>query len=140
MGGSWGGLLVTYALMERPDVFDGALAIGSSYNGAERSLQAQLNALAKAQPLNGKRFYLGMGKLDPAAPGGVEYYEALKKLILKACSIGWIFRGLWAFGYEYSRLCRWAAVLFARPSLNLPPQSLQNLPGFTHRLPGRGRF
>ena len=71
-----------------------------------------------------------MGKLDPAAPGGVEYYEALKKkLILKACSIGWIFRG---FGHSGTNIPGYAAglqFLFARPSLNLPPQSLQNLPG-----------
>ncbi|HRH76458.1 MAG TPA: alpha/beta hydrolase-fold protein [Cellvibrionaceae bacterium] len=139
VGGSWGGLLVTYALMERPDVFDGALAIGSSYNGAERSLQAQLNALAKAQPLNGKRFYLGMGKLDPAAPGGVEYYEALKKADIKGLQHRVDF--LEGFGHSGTNIPGYAAglqFLFARPSLNLPPQSLQKFAGFYAPVTGQG--
>ncbi|HNG60646.1 MAG TPA: alpha/beta hydrolase-fold protein, partial [Cellvibrionaceae bacterium] len=139
VGGSWGGLFVTYALMERPDVFDGALAIGSSYGGADQSLQAQINALAKAQPLKGNRFYAGAGKLDPAVRGSEEYYEALKKADIKGLHYKMDF--LEGFGHSGMNIPGYAAglqFLFARPNLTITKQNLQKFAGDYAPVGGKG--
>lgn len=140
VGGSWGGLFATYALMERPDVFDGALVIGSSYEGAEQPLQAQLNKLAAASSLPGNRLYMGMGKLDPAAQSGLDYYEALKKAGIKGMQ--YKLDLLEGFGHSGMNIPGYGAglrYLFARPSLSLPKHSLQKHAGIYAPLAGKGQ-
>lgn len=139
VGGSWGGLFVTYALMARPDVFEGAIAIGSSYGGAETNLQSQLNALASGQALAGNRFYLGVGKFDPAAPQGLDYYEALKKAGIKGLQHRMDF--LDGFGHSGMNIPDYAAglqYLFARPNLKLSKHALQKLAGVYAPVGGKG--
>lgn len=139
VGGSWGGLFVTFALMERPDVFDGALAIGSAFDGAEPILRAQLSALAKGQALTGNRIYFGLGKLDPAVPGGLEYYQALKAADIKGLQYKMDY--LEGFGHSGMNIPGYAAglqFLFTRPNLTIPKQILQKLAGFYAPIDGKG--
>lgn len=139
VGGSWGGLFVTYALMARPDVFEGAIAIGSSYGGAESNLHGQLNALASGQALAGNRFYLGVGKFDPAAPQGLDYYEALKKAGIKGLQHRMDF--LDGFGHSGMNIPGYGAglqYLFSRPSVSLPKHSVQKRTGVYTPVDGKG--
>jgi predicted alpha/beta superfamily hydrolase len=130
VGGSWGGLFVTYALLERPDIFDGALAIGGSYSAAEPALREQIVRVKAAKSLAGNRLYLGMGKLDPAATQGVNYFDALKAADIKGLQLKLDY--LDGFGHSGMNIPGYAGglqFLFARPQLALSKEKLQRLAG-----------
>lgn len=78
LGGSWSGVFATYALFENPAAFDGAIAIGPSYDIAGDVMRQQLEAASRSQALKGKRLYIGIGKWDPVAPSVLDYAKALE--------------------------------------------------------------
>ncbi len=69
MGTSMSALFATYALLEQPETFDGAIAIGADFGSAKGVLTKQIESLANTDRLAGKRLYLGVGSLDAIAPG-----------------------------------------------------------------------
>lgn len=130
LGGSWGATFVTYALLEQPDVFDGAIAIAGDYNTANDVFEQQLTSYANSSALNGKRIYLGVGKGDSVAPDVLSYAEKMKAANLKGFSIkmesleGYGHSGMnvpgYANGYKY---------MFERPQLEIAPEILKKLTG-----------
>lgn len=130
LGGSWGGLFVTFALFERPDIFDGAIAIGGDYASGGDVVHQQIRSLVGSNALSGKRLYLGLGKWDPVAPVALDYVSELKHANVQGLQLqvdyleGFGHSGMnvpgYASGYQY---------MFARPNVTLAAEKLQRLAG-----------
>ncbi len=130
LGGSWGATFATYALLQQPEVFDGAIAIAGDYKTAGDVFDQQLKSLANSQALTGKRLYLGVGKGDSVAPEVLAYAEKLKAANLTGLNIrvdvldGYGHSGMnvpgYASGYKY---------VFERPQLTIAPETLEKLTG-----------
>jgi Predicted hydrolase of the alpha/beta superfamily len=130
LGGSWSGVFATYALLENPAVFDGAIAIGPGYDiGGEIMLQ-QIEAASRSQAYKDKRLYIGVGKWDPVAPSVLDYATALIDANVPGLQFkldqqeGFGHSGMnipgYAGGYQY---------LFARPRQSVSLEKLQALAG-----------
>jgi len=61
VGHSRGGLFATYALLERPEVFDGYISISPSLWWNDRALVKQAEATIERQPWAGRFLYMTMG-------------------------------------------------------------------------------
>lgn len=68
IGGSLSAAFATYALLEQPEEFTGAIAIAGDYDVALQTLEPQIQALKNTDALDGKRLYLGVGGGDLGAP------------------------------------------------------------------------
>jgi predicted alpha/beta superfamily hydrolase len=130
LGGSWGATFTTFALLERPDVFDGAIAIGGDYKSASNAFDQQLKAVANSKALNGKSLYIGVGKGDAAAPDVIAYTEKLNAMKLPGFKLkldvqeGFGHSGMnvpgYASGYKH---------IFDRPQITVAPQKLAKFTG-----------
>lgn len=128
LGGSWGATFATYALLEKPDVFDGAIAIAGDYKS--EAFEQQLKLLANSKTLDGKRLYLGVGKGDSAMPEVLAYSEKLRLANLSGFNLavevleGYGHSGMnvpgYASGYKY---------MFERPQIELGQEALRKLAG-----------
>lgn len=130
VGGSWGGLFVTYALLERPDIFDGAISIGGSYDSGAEVLKQQISNLKLLSSLKGNRLYLGTGKMDPAAKGAVRYFEALSAANIPGLKVR--FDYLDGFGHSGMNIPGYASgfqYLFERPKIEVESRVLRSLAG-----------
>lgn len=130
LGGSWGATFATYALLERPDVFDGAIAIAGDYTSAADKFDQQMKTAAKSNALEGKRLYIGVGKGDSVAPKVVAYAKKLKAAKLKGFDLkvdvldGFGHSGMnipgYAGGYQF---------MFERPRVAVDQKILKQLAG-----------
>lgn len=130
LGGSWGGTFVTFALLEQPNIFDGAIAIAGDYKTASEVFDKQIKSLSGSNALNGKRLYIGVGNGDPVAPAVLDYAEKLKQAQLNGFKLkldhleGFGHSGMnvpgYAAGYQY---------VFERPKLSLATDKLKQLVG-----------
>lgn len=130
LGGSWGATFATFALLERPKVFDGAIAIAGDYQIANKAFEQQIQKLSKSKLLAGKRLYIGVGKQDRVAPVVVNYVEKLRQAELKDFSIK--FDHLDGFGHSGMNVPGYAngyKYMFARPQLSLPQKTLDRYAG-----------
>jgi len=136
LGGSWGGLFVTYALLEKPEVFAGAIAIGPSYGAAVDVLQKQIEAASKSKQFDGKRLYVGIGKWDSIESDVLSYAKALTDA--KVPGLNFKLDHLEGFGHSGMNIPGYAAgyqYIFSRPRLSLSPHQLQPLVG-VYRMEG----
>jgi len=130
LGGSWGATFVTYALLDQPDVFDGAIAIAGDYKSAGAVFDKQLKSLANSQALKGKRLYLGVGKGDEVASDVLAYADKLSATKLTGFKLkvdaleGFGHSGMnvpgYASGYQY---------MFERPNIEVAPAMLEQWVG-----------
>ncbi|HSC66145.1 MAG TPA: alpha/beta hydrolase-fold protein [Cellvibrio sp.] len=130
LGGSWGATFTTFALLERPDVFEGAIAIAGDYTSAGNVFDQQLKSLANSKALDGKHLYIGVGKGDSVAPDVIAYAEKLKAANLKGFKLkldsleGFGHSGMnvpgYASGYKY---------IFERPQITVSPKDLKQFVG-----------
>jgi predicted alpha/beta superfamily hydrolase len=130
LGGSWGASFATYALLEQPQVFDGAIAIAGDYIVAADAMQQQIQALVGSNALNGKRLYVGLGKYDAVAPTVLNYVETLKKAKLNGLNIKLDY--LEGFGHSGMNIPGYAGgfqYMFTRPQITLPNKALQTFVG-----------
>lgn len=78
LGGSWSALFATYALLERPQTFDGAIAIAANYHSSKEALDELIQSHRGTSHLKDKRLYIGIGKFDIVAPSVTEFASKLK--------------------------------------------------------------
>ncbi len=125
LGGSMGGTFTTYALLERPDFFAGAIAIGGGYEHFEQDFNALIEQHHNSNKLSGKRLYLGVGSHDAIAPAVLRLAEKLEAANLQGFNVkldhteGFGHSGMnvpgYAGGYQY---------MFQRPVEKLDEQTL----------------
>ena len=130
LGGSWGATFATYGLIERPDTFDGAIAIAGDYHPGRDVMQKQIEDLANTNALAGKRLYIGVGVWDPVVTGVLELTNALKKAELKGFDLK--LEQLDGFGHSGMNLPGYAGGyqhMFKRPKLKLPNSTLEQYVG-----------
>ena len=130
LGGSWGGTFTTFALLERPDVFDGAIAIAGDYRNASAVFDQQLKSLANSKALDGKHLYIGVGKGDAVAAEVIAYAEKLKALNLKGFKLK--LDALDGFGHSGMNVPGYAngyKHIFERPQISLAPKVLEKFVG-----------
>lgn len=130
LGGSWSGVFATYALLENPVAFDGAIAIGPSYEVGGEVMQQQIEAASRSQAFNGKRLYIGIGKWDPVAPSVLDYAKALTEANVKGLEFKLDHRE--GFGHSGMNIPGYAAGyqhMFNRPRQSIAPEKLQSLAG-----------
>lgn len=130
LGGSWGATFATYGLLERPDTFDGAIAIAANYQPGRDVMQKRIGHLSKTNTLAGKRLYIGVGSWDPVVNGVLELADTLKKAELKGFNLkleqldGYGHSGMnlpgYAGGYQH---------MFKRPKLALPINTVERYVG-----------
>jgi predicted alpha/beta superfamily hydrolase len=130
LGGSWSGVFATYALLENPSAFDGAIAIGPSYEIGMEAMLQQIAAASHSQAFKGKRLYIGIGKWDPVMPSASAYAKALKEAQVPGLEFtldevaGFGHSGMnipgYARGYQH---------LFNRPRLSLAADKLRAVEG-----------
>ncbi len=130
LGGSWGATFTTFALLERPDVFEGAIAIAGDYTSTSTVFDQQLKAIANSKALDGKHLYIGVGKGDSVAADVFAYAEKLKAANLKGFKLkldsleGFGHSGMnvpgYASGYKY---------IFERPQITVAPKDLKKFVG-----------
>ncbi len=125
VGGSTGAVFATYALLEHPAAFTGAIAIAGGYGDFQAVFKQQLHALGHTDALAGKRLYMGAGSLDEVAPQVATLAQAIEKAQPKGFDvrldhvIGYGHSGMnipgYAAGFQH---------VFSRPSLTLPAGKL----------------
>lgn len=76
VGNSLSGLFVTYALLEKPRLFDGYLALGATLGWDDGYLYDRLNGLSQHHFPRGTRYYLGFGELDSGVTDFYSFTEA----------------------------------------------------------------
>lgn len=134
LGGSWGGVFATYALFENPSVFDGAIAIGPSYDVGMETLLQQIGAASRLHAFKDKRLYIGIGKWDPVMPSVSAYAKALRE----AQVLGLEFTLDEADGFGHSGMnipgyARGLQQMFKRPRLSLAADKLRAVSGVYQR-------
>lgn len=130
LGGSWGATFATFALLDKPSVFDGAIAIGGDYQIASKAFEQQIQKLSKSKLLAGKRLYIGVGKEDRIAPSVAGYVEKLQQAQLTGFNIQ--FDHLDGFGHSGMNVPGYAngyKYMFARPQLSLSQKTLDKYAG-----------
>ena len=130
LGGSWGATFVTFALLEQPNIFDGAIAIAGDYNTASDVFDKQIKSLSGSNALAGKRLYIGIGAGDAVAPSVLAYAEKLKQAKFAGFQLkldhlaGYGHSGMnvpgYAAGYQH---------IFERPQLSLTTEKLNQFVG-----------
>jgi len=78
MGTSMSALFSTYALLERPEAFDGAISIAADYESSNDELMRLVESLEGTNKLADKRLYLGVGSWDLVAPSVLSFAERLQ--------------------------------------------------------------
>ncbi|BCD96284.1 alpha/beta hydrolase [Marinagarivorans cellulosilyticus] len=130
LGGSWGATFATYGLLQRPDIFDGAIAIAGDYSPGRDAVQKRIEYLANTSDLVGKRLYIGVGSWDPVVPGVLELTDSLKKANLNGFDLQ--LEKLDGFGHSGMNLPGYAGGyqhMFKRAKLDLPKDVLQGFEG-----------
>jgi predicted alpha/beta superfamily hydrolase len=130
LGGSWGGTFVTFALLEQPNIFDGAIAIAGDYKTASEVFDKQIKSLSGSNALDGKRLYIGVGNGDPVAPAVLDYAEKLKQAKLNGFKLK--LDHLEGFGHSGMNVPGYAAGyqhVFERPRLSLATDKLRQFVG-----------
>lgn len=130
LGGSWGGTFVTFALLDRPQVFDGAIAIGGDYEIGNEVFAQQIKELSGTDLLAGKSLYIGVGKQDLVAPNVAAYAGKLQQAKLKGFKLK--FDNLDGFGHSGMNVPGYAIGyrhIFARPQLSLSANTLKQYVG-----------
>jgi len=87
IGSSLGGLFTTYALLTRPDLFDGYIALSAPYILEKHLFEQKVAALSGTKALCGKRVYVGVGDADPNRDGVIEFARRLKKAHLRGLGL-----------------------------------------------------
>lgn len=77
MGASLGGLFTSYALLEKPELFDGYIALAAPYVFEQQYFTSKLDSLKGSQSLDNKRLYLAVGSLDFNVPLVQGFSDAL---------------------------------------------------------------
>lgn len=130
LGGSWGGTFVTFALLEQPTVFDGAIAIAGDYKTANDIFVKQIESLSGTNALDGKRLYIGIGNGDAVAADVLAYAEKLKQTKLTGFKLKVNY--LEGFGHSGMNVPGYAAGyqhMFERPQLSLGANKLNMFSG-----------
>lgn len=130
LGGSWGGVFATYALLENPSVFDGAIAIGPSYGIGMEAMLQQIEKVSGSPAFNDKRLYIGIGKWDPVAPDVSTYAKALTDANVPGLKFK--FDELEGFGHSGMNIPGYAGGyqhIFGRPKLSLSSDKLRAVAG-----------
>lgn len=130
LGGSWGATFATFALLDRPQIFDGAIAIAGDYQIANKVFDQQIKTISKSKLLSGKRLYIGVGKQDRIAPVVAGYVKKLQQAKPKEFSFQ--FDHLDGFGHSGMNVPGYAKgykYMFARPQLALPQKTLDKYVG-----------
>lgn len=130
LGGSWGATFTTFALLERPDVFEGAIAIAGDYKTASTVFDQQLKSLANSNALRGKRLYIGVGAGDMVAAEVTAYARKLKAANLRG--IKFKFEKLEGYGHSGMNVPGYSGGykhIFDRPQVAVAYKTLANLVG-----------
>ncbi len=135
LGGSLGANFATFALLERPQAFSGAIAIGGSYGGSREVYQKLIQKHADSMALENKRLYLGVGVADSLVSQVTGLAEAIKNAQIAGLNLkvdvlpGYGHSGMnvpgYAAGYKF---------IFERPRLTLSRDYLKTLEGTYHSL------
>lgn len=130
LGGSWGGLYVTYALLERPDIFDGAVAIAGDYALAQEKLSQMITMHKGSNNLQNKRLYLGVGELDRTFPAVKGLVKELTQANIDGFQI--MYESKPGYGHSGMNVPGYASgfkFMFQREALELPQEVLQSYAG-----------
>lgn len=87
IGSSLGGLFATIALLEKPSLFDGYVALSAPYVAEYAYFQAKLAELGGTKVLKGKRLFLGVGGLEFNKPLVIDFSQQLKGAGLKGLRV-----------------------------------------------------
>lgn len=85
-GASLGGLFTSYAMLERPDLFAGYVAISAPYTMAEEYFDNKLQDLPRRH-LWRKRAYFGVGALQDNEEQVTEFVDALRSSVRKGPNV-----------------------------------------------------
>ncbi|TVZ41806.1 hypothetical protein P886_1156 [Alteromonadaceae bacterium 2753L.S.0a.02] len=130
MGSSFGGVFTTYAMLAKPGLFNGYVAMAAPYDVASDYFQTRIAELAGTRELNNTRLYLGVGSYDLNRTQVVEMAMQLRWAHLKGLHAKkQVLPGLghagatpvgYTHGYQY---------VFKRPKLKLPMAVLEQYVG-----------
>ncbi len=130
IGGSTGAIFATYALLEQPAAFKGAIAIAGGYGDALSVLEKQVQTLKNSQALASKRLYMGVGSLDAVAPQVKNFAQTLAIARLDGFEAHMDY--VPGFGHSSMNIPGYASGfqhIFRRPELNLRADQLAKVAG-----------
>lgn len=81
-GSSLSGLFALYAVIEKPELFDGCIALSATLGWDQNYLYRQLAELPPEHFPEGTRCYLGFGEYDPGIGQYFEFLQAVSQLNL----------------------------------------------------------
>lgn len=130
LGGSWGGLYTSYALLARPDAFRGAISIAPTYQTGMQALKKLVDHHRGTHNLRDKRLYIGVGSFDDVLPYVREFSEYLTAAQLPGLKINFELKE--GYGHSGMNVPGYASgyrFIFERPEIILPAATLQSYSG-----------
>ncbi|TVZ41511.1 putative alpha/beta superfamily hydrolase [Alteromonadaceae bacterium 2753L.S.0a.02] len=138
LGGSWGAVFTTYALLQSPELFDGAIAIGGGYEPFEAAFDTVIDQFTVNPDLRDKRLYLGIGRYDEVAPSVLRLADKIESAKLSGLQVKLNY--LEGFGHSGMNIPGYAGgyqFLFQRPVVTVTKQVLKHYRG-TYKIKGEG--
>lgn len=130
VGSSLGGLFATWAMFEKPELFDSYVALSAPYVLEQEYFDSKLAELSGSKALKGKRLFIGVGSLEfnePLVKGFSEQLKAAQLKGLKARTkvihhVGHSGVNLAGFTYGLQHA-------FKRPRLSIDPELVERYSG-----------
>ncbi|BCD97378.1 alpha/beta hydrolase [Marinagarivorans cellulosilyticus] len=136
-GSSLGGLFTTYAMLEKPYLFAGYVALSAPYNIEQEYFDRRLAEIENTRTLNGTRAYFGVGSLDFNKEQVATFVSSLKSKQLKGLrSKLKISNGVGHAGVEPIGYTHGYQYVFKRRSLKLNKELLNQYAGNYESFPG----
>lgn len=137
MGASFGGLFTSYAMLAKPGLFDGYVALAAPYNVEQAYFEQRLTELHGSRALQGVRHFAAVGSQDFNEPQVSGFQEILKSAHLKGLKsrkkvmsyLG--HAGVGPVGYTYG-----LQYVFERPRIRLDSATLDQYVGEYGFAPG----
>lgn len=131
LGSSLGGIFATYALLQKPQLFDGIVATAAPYSGlGEGYFEGLIADLSNSKALSGKRMYLAVGSLGPNLSQVTDLGKVLANSHLKGVRIKTVvIPGVGHAGIEPIAFTKGLQFAFRRPRVKLSRRFLRRYEG-----------
>lgn len=129
VGASLGGLFASYAMLQKPNLFSGYIALSAPYDIEQAYFGSRLAQLAGSQSLEGARLYLSVGSLDLNRNQVQAFSQALEAHDLGVRTKFKLVKGVGHAGVEPIAYTFGLQHIFERPKLQLHPRVLDRYLG-----------
>ena len=125
MGASLGGLFSTYAMLEKPKLFSGYIALAAPYSLEQAYFDQRLAELKQSRTLEGVRIYLAVGSYDFNVSQVMDMAKQLREAKLRGLKVKRKkFSRIGHAGVEPVAYTYGLQYIFDRPKLKITPQAV----------------